>query len=179
MKKVVISIDGNMRVFWKHVIVDANFGNIDETDELALMDECKLDEDLREFIVMTELNAITAKVNGQDIDIQNSKGKYVKSKEVLKKELKIEDGEALWIGDLGSPRMEFQYEIELEDNDAFDPKKVQLIKSDYELDFLPYGIITRKILYDGKEITTTDEEGYWGTNIYDVHYVNYNLPYES
>ncbi len=178
MKTITITFNGSVRVFWKHVILDADFEDIDETDELSLMDECKLDEDLHEFIVMTDIDTITALVDGEDIDIRKIKGKSVRSKEVLKNDLHIDDGQQLWIGDLGYHKMEFQYDIELEDDIIFDPQKVQLIKTTYEFDFLPSGFITHKILYEGKEIPTTDEEGWLGTtDIYKVHYVNYPLPY--
>lgn len=178
MKTVTITVYGSVRVLWKHVILDEDFEDIDETDELSLMDECKLDEDLQEFIVMTDIDSLTALVDGKDIDIRKRKGKSIRSKEVLKNDLHIEDGEQLWIGDLGYHKMELQYEVELDDDRIFDPQKVQLIKTTYEFDFLPSGFITHKILYEGKEIPTTDEEGWLATtNIFRVHYVNYPLPY--
>ena len=178
MKTVTIAVNGSVRVFWKHVILDADFEDIDETDELSLMDECKLDEDLHEFIVMTEIDTITAHIDGEVIDIRKSKGKSVRSKEVFKNDLHIDDGQQLWIGDLGYHKMEFQYEIELDDDTIFDPQKVQLIKTTYEFDFLPSGFITHKILYEGKEIPTTDEEGWCGmADLNIVHYVDYPLPY--
>ena len=47
---------------------------------------------------------------------------------------------------------EIDYYIDLEDDEEFDIKKVQLIKSDYEIEAFPYFILTEKILYNGKEI---------------------------
>ena len=55
---------------------------------------------------------------------------------------------------------EYNYEIELEDDEEFDPKKLQLVKSDYEVSFLPYGIIVDYIMYDGKKIPWDDPCGY-------------------
>lgn len=47
---------------------------------------------------------------------------------------------------------EIDYCINLEDDEEFDIKKVQLVKSDYEIEALPYFILTEKIMYDGKEV---------------------------
>jgi hypothetical protein len=64
-----------------------------------------------------------------------------------------------------------EYDIELEDDEEFDPKKLQLVKSDYEVSFLPYGIITDYIIYDGKRIDYIDffecDEKYPESFIYD------------
>ena len=42
---------------------------------------------------------------------------------------------------------EVQYEIEVTGD--FDPKKLQLIKSDYEFNGMPYFILAEDIMYDG------------------------------
>lgn len=42
------------------------------------------------------------------------------------------------------------YRIHLKDDEEFDPKKLQLIKTDRELSYIPSGIITSHIMYDGK-----------------------------
>lgn len=60
---------------------------------------------------------------------------------------------------------EYYFEsVFLIDDDNFDPKKLQLIKSDYELDFLPYGIMIDSIMYDGKVVEVEelldDDENY-------------------
>lgn len=52
---------------------------------------------------------------------------------------------------------EIDYYIDLKDDEEFDIKKVQLVKSDYEIEAFPYYILTEKILYDGKEIPADDE----------------------
>lgn len=52
---------------------------------------------------------------------------------------------------------EIDYYIDLEDDEEFDIKKLQLIKSDYEIEAFPYFILTKKILYNGKEIPADDE----------------------
>lgn len=47
---------------------------------------------------------------------------------------------------------EISYYLELEDNEEFDIKKVQLLKSTYEYDAYPYFIVGDYILYDGKKV---------------------------
>ena len=48
--------------------------------------------------------------------------------------------------------IESYFTIEIPDNEEFDPMKLQLVKSDYEVLFLPYGIIVSYIYYNGKKI---------------------------
>lgn len=52
------------------------------------------------------------------------------------------------------------YTIELEDDEEFDIKKVQLVKSQYEAELFPYFIIADYILYDGKEVNTWEAGEY-------------------
>jgi hypothetical protein len=54
----------------------------------------------------------------------------------------------------------FNYSIEIPDDQDFDIKKLQLIKSNYELEVFPYFIDAHSIVYDGKEFTTKDDEDY-------------------
>ena len=53
---------------------------------------------------------------------------------------------------------EFSYIIELEDNEEFDIKKVQIVKSDYEIECCPYFIISHYIMYDGKKVDLCEED---------------------
>ena len=59
----------------------------------------------------------------------------------------------------------FSYTIELTDDEAFDIKKVQLVKSDREIECCPYFILAQHILYDGKEIKVNEEDEYLTTGI--------------
>lgn len=88
-------------------------------------------------------------------DITKKKGKYVKSK-FIREQIKDELGDEILFD--YCPDMDFEYEFEIEHEGEFNPKQIQLIKSDYEFDNLPYGILANKILYDGKEIDTSAEE---------------------
>lgn len=49
------------------------------------------------------------------------------------------------------------FEIPISDGDVFEPSKLQLIKSDYEFEFLPYAIDVYHVIYDGKPIETQCE----------------------
>ena len=88
-------------------------------------------------------------------DITKKKGKYVKGK-IIREQIKDELGDDILFD--YCPNMNFEYEFEIEHEDEFNPKLIQLIKSDYEFENLPYGILANKILYNGKEIETITEE---------------------
>lgn len=82
-------------------------------------------------------------------DITKKKGKYINTAKYLSSKLQspflVNE-----IDDNGF--IESYFVIELKEGEVFDPKKLQLIKSDYEVSFLPYGIIRTHICYDGKVI---------------------------
>ena len=95
-------------------------------------------------------------------NVVKKKGKYVKVRDYFHK---------LWGKDSDHPlpvechtrqysNCCADYMIELEDEEEFDIKKVQLIKSDYEVSEFPYFILANKILYDEKEIYTEDTDDY-------------------
>lgn len=44
------------------------------------------------------------------------------------------------------------YKIELEDDEEFDIKKIQFVKSTYEADGIPFWIVADYILYDGHKV---------------------------
>lgn len=46
---------------------------------------------------------------------------------------------------------EFVFEIQLADNEDFDPKKLQLIWAAHEIRVVDYGYVADRIMYDGKE----------------------------
>ena len=69
--------------------------------------------------------------------------------------------------------------ISLNDDEVFDPSKVQLIKSDYEIASLPYGYLNDRILYNGKEIEPNDEYDN-DFNLFNEEFreiIDYKLPY--
>lgn len=100
---------------------------------------------------MDNIRSLT--VNASD-NLIKQKGKYIKTKEFFHK---------LWSDESDHPLpvevhvRSFQgdypeYEIELEDDEEFDIKKLQLVKSDYEFQEAPYWIVADYIMYDGKQI---------------------------
>ena len=105
------------------------------------VDNPEYDED-REFGEPTE----------DEIPIEK-KGKYIKNNEYFAEFVQ----EPFVVQHSDSTYAEFEYSIELMDDEEFDPLKLQLIKSDYEVEFLPYGIITGTIMYDGRAIPTDTE----------------------
>ena len=87
-------------------------------------------------------------------NLVNKKGKYIKTLEYFH-DLFREDGEhslPVKLHIRGFVHQSGDYIIELEDDEEFDIKKVQLVKSDYEVEVFPYFIIADYILYNGKEI---------------------------
>lgn len=95
-------------------------------------------------------------------NLVKKKGKYVKTVEYFH-DLFKEDGEHPLPVDVHTRvfyEQSADYIIKLEDDEEFDIKKLQLIKSDYEIEICPYFILAEKILYDGKEVMSWDFDDY-------------------
>lgn len=89
-----------------------------------------------------------------DNDITKKKGKYIKGKFIHQDiDNHIPTVECCHCS---SEYFGIETEFEIPDDD-FDPKQVQLLKSDYEFDEIPYAILTNRIMYKGKEYTTTSD----------------------
>ena len=101
--------------------------------------------------------------DNEEENLVKKKGKYVKTREFFH-HLFSEDGDhplPVKIHYKHYYEQELEYVIELEDDEEFDIKKVQLVKSDYEVEEFPYFILCEKILYDGKEIESNNEFNDW------------------
>lgn len=101
-------------------------------------------------------------IDDKEENVIKQKGKYVKTKEFFH-HLFREDGDHKLPVECHTrvySNQEISYIIELEDDEEFDIKKVQLVKSDYECQEFPYWIIADYILYDGKEIDTDETDDY-------------------
>lgn len=101
--------------------------------------------------------------DNEEENLVKKKGKYVKTREFFH-DLFSEDGEhplPVEVHYRCYDGKEIEYIIELEDDEEFDIKKVQLVKSDYEVDLFPYFILCEKILYDGKEIEANPDFNDW------------------
>lgn len=152
MKKTKVTIEGTIIMI--------------EYCSKKVMEECA-DENLDPFFdnyYMTngwqKIESIYVDDN-EEVNLVKEKGKFVKVYDYFHK-LFAEDGDHPLPVELhariarGGDRLD--YVIELEDDEEFDIKKVQLIKSDLEIFPLPYYILAEKILYDGKEVQVEWEE---------------------
>lgn len=102
--------------------------------------------------------------DNEEENLVKKKGKYVKTREYFHDLFKV-DGEhplPVEIHYKHYEDQELEYVIMLEDDEEFDIKKVQLVKSDYEIELFPYFILCDHILYDGKEIQSNDDYNAWG-----------------
>ncbi len=101
--------------------------------------------------------------DNEEDNVIKKKGKYVKTREYFH-DLFSEDGDhplPVEVHTRTYHNQELEYIVELPDDEEFDIKKVQLIKSDYELSEAPYFILCSKILYDGKEVLANAEFNDW------------------
>ena len=92
-------------------------------------------------------------VNDGEENVIKQKGKYIKTKEYLHEKFR-EDGDHPLPVECHVRtyyNQEVSYYIELEDDEEFDIKKLQMLKSDYECDAYPYLIVGDYIMYDGKK----------------------------
>lgn len=93
----------------------------------------------------------------EETDVIKQKGKYIKTRNHFHELFAAEGEHPLPVvvhcrdydvcrGGVGD------YYIELQDDEEFDIKKIQLVKSDYEIVDEPYFIIADYIMYDGKRV---------------------------
>lgn len=125
------------------------------------------------------VNAIYLDDN-ENVNLIKKKGKYVKVKDYFHDLFSEEGSHPLPVEvhlreTHGSDR--FSYIVELQDDEEFDIKKVQLIKSDYEIYCCPYFILAHHILYDGREILVNEEDEYLTTGIDGRYYSEYVIEY--
>ena len=155
MKQVWITLRGRGDVYWMENFTDTpdNWEDIDLRDFHSLEDEGWLDGDLNEIGFMLDLEGVYVGNDewSEDEDITKLKGKYIKRTDVLKKDYKLNPPFYVHCVN-GNTEIVNTFCIELEDNEEFDPTQLQLIKSDYEVEFLPYGIVSDTIIYKDKEI---------------------------
>ena len=169
MKNIYVTLLGEGRVYQFENLTDKDSYNsvpIDCMGLYELEEEGWLDGNLYELpFISTNLRVLLSTGNevvwdvddDGTVDITKQKGKYIKSTTYFK-ELGFES--PFYVNDGGDTEICEVFRIELEDNEEFDPKKLQLVKSDYELNFLPYGIVVDYIMYDGKKIPWDDPCGY-------------------
>ena len=152
MKQITIKISGNCDVF---TIVSPKVKLTNKEVENYYWIPDMVDKDLVDGSIFYELPFmmhINEVVWYEDDDKEHKitkKGKYIKKKDYVSKILPTPP--FVWQHS-DSAYCEFEYILELSDDDVFDPLKLQLVKSDYELEFVPYGIVVHYVVYDGKKI---------------------------
>ena len=151
MKTITVRLEGHVEVFLleKTDVLDAEtIAAYDYMTELA--DDGMVDENMIEVAFMKDIESLTYSVDdGEYVDIVK-KGKYIVSNDYLKRTYGMEMPFVVQHSD--SCYADFEYVIELNDDEEFDPMKLQLEKSNYEVGWLPYGIITNHIMYDNRMI---------------------------
>lgn len=166
MKTIVIKIVGDGEWFFADRFTDPqNYNNIpSDKDYWELVEEGLVEgehyelpiilENLKVLLYEDYESAETDYDNELGLDLTKMKGKYIKTKTYFE-----DNGfkSPFMYGRNGFEQFEFIYEIELEDGEVFDPKKLQLIKTDYELEFYPYAITT-KIKYGERFYTYLNAE---------------------
>lgn len=172
MKTIKVTLTGHCEVFLLEQPVEGvTAEDIKQYDYMVdLEDDEKVDGNMIELAFIKEIGRLTwREYNGEDDEedrefgepLENEepivkKGKYIKTGEYFAEFVK----EPFVVQHSDNTYAEFDYLIELDSNEEFDPMKLQLIKSDYEVEFLPYGIITSNIMYDGRVIPTCTETGF-------------------
>lgn len=160
MKKVVIRMEGNLIAFLAAQLTCdeltrdevRGYSYISELDDDGYIDN----DTLSWLAFLKTLDSLEIVVEGgENIDIAKKKGKYIKTGSFIKET--IGNNERFVFQHAVDSTDVFRYEIELQDDEEFDPKKLQLVKSDYEVNFLPYGIIVDYIMYDGKKVYTCSD----------------------
>ena len=163
MKEVYVTLRGRGEVYWMENFANTpdDWNNIDLDDFWTLEDKGWLDGDLHEIAFILDLEGVYVGEEewSEDEDITKEKGKYIKRIDILKKDCNLTP--PFYVRCInGETEIGNTFCIELADDEVFDPKQLQLVKSDYEVEFLPYGIVSNHIVYKGKEIVMYDEDGY-------------------
>ena len=149
MKSVKITIEGTILM-----CEYASQKNYDETKDVDFVSTYYM------TLGWDKIDAMYIDDNKEE-NLVKEKGKYVKTRNYFH-ELFADDGDHPLPVDLHLRSTyggdTFSYIIDLEDDEEFDIKKVQLVKSDYEINPCPFFILVEKIMYDGKEISINPDE---------------------
>ena len=188
MKNVIVTVMGRGPVFWfEGVNEGVDLDSIDLSNSFRELEEEEiLDANLNEIDVILDDVVVLYTENEEPVydpedegavDITKKKGKYVMVDNYFSDYLNLKC--PIWVEQINHCDISNTYMIELEDDEEFDPKKLQLIKSDYEVKFLPYGIITSLIMYDGKYYNCVCSDGYDPEDHGDAFIYNDEQPYAS
>jgi hypothetical protein len=157
-----ITLKGKGDVYYTENFAETpdNWDDIDLEDFWWLENEW-LDGNLYETALIMELEGVYV---GQDEweeaeDITKKKGKYIKRTDIFKSDQGLTP--PFYVRCInGGTDICNSFCIELNDEEEFDPSQLQLEKSDYELEFLPYGIVSQYIIYKGEKIHSYSETEY-------------------
>ena len=162
MKEVYVTLKGKGEVYWMESFANTpdDWDDID-LDDFWELEDSWLDGDLLEtaFVLTLEGVYVGNKEFSEDEDITKKKGKYINKTDILKncKRLTV----PMYVRCINCNTDIYNtFCIELEDNEEFDPKQFQLVKSDYEVDFIPYGIMSDRVVYKDKTIYCHNDEEY-------------------
>lgn len=162
MKEVYVTLKGKGEVYWMESFANTpdDWDDID-LDDFWELEDSWLDGDLLEtaFVLTLEGVYVGNKEFSEDEDITKKKGKYINKTDILKncKRLTV----PMYVRCINCNTDIYNtFCIELEDNEEFDPKQLQLVKSDYEVDFIPYGIMSDRVVYKDKTIYCHNDEEY-------------------
>lgn len=172
MKTVTIKVTGYGSIYRVLPIADEVRFDIDN-DYMEMIDEGILDEnEMREIPVILSGVEVYA-----DDELIEKKGKYINRKDYYSDRI-------------SNPSFAYRcneeieltntFDIDLEDGEEFDPMKLQLVKTNYELEFIPYGILTNMIVYNGEEISGNDDPAEDVTSYPpspETYMIDYDLPY--
>lgn len=166
MKTIRVTLAGHCEVF-RMADLYAEMTS-DEVKDYDYIDDLEADGKVGggifEFSFMKTIDRLTwREYNGEDdrefgephkddIDIEKRDEDYLE-KEYIELGLR----EPFVVQRCDSTYAEYEYDIELMDNEVFDPMKLRLVISDNEVEFLPCGIITSGIWYDRRSILTISE----------------------
>lgn len=162
MKQVWITVKGKGDVYWMENFTETpdNWDDIDLNDLWELEDSW-LDGNLYENAMLLELEGVyVGKEEWEEAeDITKKKGKYIKRTDIFKGDQGLTPPFYVRCINSGTEICN-TFCIEIEDDEDFDPNQLQLVKSDYEVEFLPYGIVSDCIIYKGEKIYSNNEVEY-------------------
>lgn len=158
MKKITVMLYGDVEVFLiGRVKGDVSFESVECYKSVRDLErDGFIDGDVRELVFMKDIISMSVSIDGSiyEIDVM---GEYFKSDDYFESKL---GGAPYIVQNSDSSQYEFEYDIELGDGELFDPKKLQLVKSEGEVEFLLSDIVIDHVMYDGREVDWRNVVGF-------------------
>lgn len=163
MKEVYVTIHGKGTVYWLENFnkIPENWNDIDLNDYSQLEEDGWLDGFLNERAFILEMVGLYAGPTewSKDVDILFKKGKMIMKNDIFKNECGLKTPFYALPYSCGVT-IKNTYRIELEDDEEFDSRQLQLVKTDNEVEFVSKAIMGDYIVYKGVEIAPINEPGY-------------------